>query len=474
MSRGKLYLHIGNCKTGTTALQTFFERNRDTLAADGLYYPRTGTEYFSYNHWSLMYEYIADYSRVWPVPGAYRRHPGGFAGLFADLAQEIDRPLAAGQDVLLSCEGLFFDNRRRQDVTRLLEWFAPYDLQVVVYLRRQVDMLDSMVNELVKNGDIVYQQGGGEPFARELIIPYHRRLRWWADALGAERLTVRPYEKSRFRAGRDLFDEFMALVGHPRDDYQALPAEQNTAIRSMPGFLIMNSINRAAATAQQKFRFAALVQAWEQGRELPRYTVLDPALRDLIEAESTPDNAAIAADFLKPGERPLFNDPPAAPHPPPPADMKPSIEDLESFCRFLARHHPQACRRLAAMIAASPIDQAYGEYLGPLRILCAAPATIGATATTDGAAHSPPSTSAGELRRRLDRAEQDLADALDLLAQYHQALRVRTEAADHPPRPDFYRSRLYRYLARPIWAVTGRVRRIPGVRRAARLLRGGR
>lgn len=472
---GKLILHIGNCKTGTTALQAFFELNRDTMAADGLYYPVTGTEYFSYNHWALMYEYIADYSHIWPIPGDYQRHPDGFPGLFAQLQREIDPQLSMGHDVLLSCEGLFFDNRKPEDVTRLLRWFAAYDLRLVVYLRRQQDMLDSMINELVKNGDIVHQDGAGEPFARDLIIPYHDRLSWWAEAVGPRRISVVPYEKSRYSAEHSLFDEFMTLVGHPRDDYQPLAEERNTAIRSLPGFLIMNSINRVAATSQQKHRYAPLVQAWESDRQLPRYTSLDPTLRAYVEQHSAPQNAAIAVEFLDRPDGHLFNDPPVAARPPPPADMKPAIEQLESFCGFLAARHPEAHRRLAAMIAASPAADAYGEYLGPMRILCGQSAT-GPGLDDERRPNADPDRSAPApetriLRQRLQRCEQDLARALSLLEQYHQALATRPAAVAAATQPDFYRSRLYRYVARPIWKVTAGLRRLPGVRHGLHWLR---
>jgi hypothetical protein len=186
-SGGRLTLHIGIHRTGTTGLQRGLAANRDRLAAQGKCYPFAGT-----NHQDI----------------AWALHRGKLDG--KGLGKQLE-PYAGQGHIIMSGEDFC--------IHRELGWLAPlkavYDVEAVVYLRRQDHWLMSWYNQHVK-----------WPFSRRHAVmtpkeflgcldefywlDFEKMLALWEAALGREKVHVRVIEKGQVT---DAIGDFLAITG---------------------------------------------------------------------------------------------------------------------------------------------------------------------------------------------------------------------------------------------------------------------
>ena len=125
---------------------------------------------------------------------------------------------------------------------------------------------------------------------------------------------------------------------------------------------------------------------------------------------------------------------------------------LADFHDYLVRHQPSAPRQLSSLIAGTPNNEAYGEHLGPLRILCHSEVSGD---EPDGPSPISADDEVEQLRRQPQQTEGELMPAFFLLDQYKRTLQSHPappliQTSPPPPASDFLNSRLYRYVARPI------------------------
>jgi hypothetical protein len=200
MSKKTLYLHIGMGKTGTTALQDFFWANRKTLAEDGVSYPDLGVQ--SGAHHLLSPRVPPFLKNIWA---------------FIDVNTWVRELAVDSQDtILLSSELIAWaaDDVARAFCRVLQEWFEP---KVVIYLRRQDNLIMAGYNQQVKAGTQLRELRGTLQHQLDRF-DYDKRLAPWSGVLGDANIVVRPYERGQFFEG-DIRKDFLHHVfGLPVDD----------------------------------------------------------------------------------------------------------------------------------------------------------------------------------------------------------------------------------------------------------------
>lgn len=184
---GRLTLHIGIHRTGTTGLQRALAANRQELSAQGKCYPFEET-----NHQKIAW--------------ALHRGKLGGKGLVKQLMPVLD-----AEHIILSGEDFC--------IHRDLGWVAALreirDVEAIVYLRRQDHWIMSWYNQHVK-----------WPFSRRhstmtpteflgCIDEFHwldfdKMLSLWEGALGRDKVHVRVIEKAQVT---DAIGDFFALTG---------------------------------------------------------------------------------------------------------------------------------------------------------------------------------------------------------------------------------------------------------------------
>lgn len=326
----KLVLHIGQHKTGSTALQSFLTRHAAGLSERGLLYPAEppsthGVRSFSISHYRLfvllrreVLEAVgerAEAERFWEKQRRFCAPFGSVQDFFEALESERTR-LGAGT-VILSAEDLF-DLQSAHEIAFSPDWvkagaqllarFAAtfhYAPRVVAYVRRQDHLLAAHYGEYIKGnpGQDVEFGAFAEAFAPRLRT--HAILAPWVAAFGAEHVAVRPYEAAVQSSGivSDFFDQALGL-SVPSGLTQPLDALSRNASPDRDHLEFLRHLRRGslrggAFIQERDVLAAARLEATGAGRGTGIGAWLSPqARRDLL-AVHAEGNAALAR--LTPG-----------------------------------------------------------------------------------------------------------------------------------------------------------------------------
>ncbi len=185
-----LVIHIGLGKTGTTALQSFFWNESEFLAKNDISYPRIAI--------------VKDAQHlVYPSP-IYRS--GETVGL-NELISHISSLKTS--KVIISSELIASSNKKDIEIiTNKLK--KNFNVKIVVYLRRQDDMIEASYNQAVKKGfeSIPLQSVLGSYIENTNYIEI---LEMWSKIVGQENVIVRVYCFSEFYK-HDIRRDFMKAV----------------------------------------------------------------------------------------------------------------------------------------------------------------------------------------------------------------------------------------------------------------------
>lgn len=206
-----LYIHIGHYKTGTTALQVFFERSEGFLKKHGLSYPRVcyhnskhSAFAFSILHAAgvekLMYNYSDSAS------------PEAMWGELFDTVMSARVP-----NMLISSEE-FMRMGQFPAATNILSKILnsrPEGLTVkaIVYLRDPASHLHSWYNQLIKmNFPVANLNAAVDGDIEDIHFNYRKALSPWIDILGQGNVIIRPYLHDRSNPGA-LHEDFFRILG---------------------------------------------------------------------------------------------------------------------------------------------------------------------------------------------------------------------------------------------------------------------
>lgn len=244
---GRVDLHIGVEKTGSSTLQRAFDDARPALAADGVLYPRAVGRA---NHTALAVIGCDD-----DVVDDLRRRrrlldPQAVDDFRVRTQRALRREVedAAPTRVVLSGEHCSSRLQSVAEVQRLADWLDETlggELHVHVYLRRQDRMCESRHSTAVRAGvSDRLEVPGPEEIAR--LYDFELLLDRWAAVVGDDHLHPRVYERQRLVDG-DIVADFAAALALPapsgrgdRDANTALdaPTQEFVALlnRTVPRF----------------------------------------------------------------------------------------------------------------------------------------------------------------------------------------------------------------------------------------------
>ncbi len=261
----KIILHIGNYKTGTSALQNFLFNNRQQLLKYHIYYGNTWK--IVNNHTGLAFAILKEALEKYGL-----LH---FCSDLKDLEEEPDTiatkirfiaEVRGATTIIISHEGFFADllqvsaglssNLKFQDIdnvniyicTRLKQLFP--EAQIVCYLRRQDLYIESMYMEYCK----VPWRTWEFPIAfctfykkQKLCLDYFNQISRWKKYFG-NKLSVKIYEKENLLNKDIIFDFLCYYVGIKTDDIskfqQISISEKNASLsRDALEHKLLNKIN---------------------------------------------------------------------------------------------------------------------------------------------------------------------------------------------------------------------------------------
>lgn len=204
----KLFLHIGFNKTGSTSIQKDLALNAGALLAQGILYPfRPAAPYMQGRQHVPLAAAIPERKVSWLKKTKRPTLDRAYEALFADLETQ------AFDTLLLSSESFGGRDMDARKVAWLQERFTDFDIHVVAYIRRQDGYLLSTYQQGIKGG--ATKPFDFASYQSRQTLKFAARLDLWRDALGAEKVHVRPFEPRLWPEG-GLLADFLQTIGAQR------------------------------------------------------------------------------------------------------------------------------------------------------------------------------------------------------------------------------------------------------------------
>ena len=147
----KLYFHIGTHKTGTTTIQNILYNNRNLLEYKfDLKYAETGLVHNLGKHGEFF---------------KYANEKDAFYNLLLSLKKEILKTYS--NSILISDESLFKVFYKKNNIDSIKEILNDIDIYFIVFIRRQDELLESLLNQRVKSNRIFYDAFDIEDFIQK-------------------------------------------------------------------------------------------------------------------------------------------------------------------------------------------------------------------------------------------------------------------------------------------------------------------
>lgn len=218
-----LYVHVGQPKTGTTALQVFCLKNRKVLNKKGYEYP-----FFEYK-----YKHINRRRNGHFLVGIVRDEDGN--RLKEEEARLMKEGLALVEDAFRKYDHVVLSDERLWHASKgplFAYWNVlkehsekhGYVVKMIVYLRRQDVFATSWRNQMIKNGfEGAYGQYRWKEWLEKdtpgIVLDYYWLLEKIAAVIGKQNVKVRIYDRAWLeRDGGNIYTDFLDAIDLKWDD----------------------------------------------------------------------------------------------------------------------------------------------------------------------------------------------------------------------------------------------------------------
>lgn len=319
----RFILHVGQSKTGTTAIQSFLSENRSHLRKSGFLYPdifKFGMPLYALNHTQVAWSLIGKKSSI----GV------SFEEFLGGIEEELNKEPSL-HTVILSSEA-FLGEPHIWDCNSKAEWYKArlakiktlidllnrYQITVVVYLRRQDYWVNSAYNHFVKVERLVGSQHFSDIYQFiDVMAPrldYAEEIRTWRSFVGPESMIVRPFERAQLHNG-DVVSDFLYRIGFDEADHNFIHTTNfDTRNKGLPRslFEVKRILNQEPKSkAQERTLIWALQKLAEDmptsGTEWD--FLLTASERSALLQHYYKSNSWLASNYPIAGESCFFHDP---------------------------------------------------------------------------------------------------------------------------------------------------------------------
>jgi hypothetical protein len=278
----RLILHIGSPKTGSTPLQCFLSRNQSRLLKSAsILYPNSGR--IGWAHHNIAYEYGGKH-----LQSKFKLGCGGLLDVLSEFR------LSTASTLLLSSEAFF--HYGRESYLRLVENLGSLEINVMFFLRRQEEYLQSGYQQIHKYArvlDMPLEFG----IRKKNIANYHLLIDKLTVIFGCNSVFAIPYLNRD--TGFDVRQSFCSSLGIATNsfDFSLPPCGENASldIHSHTFFRYLFSSGQASPSAGLPTRLVSDVHAFARNRSESnvKYTFLDQYQSDLLRMEFRHSNGKL-------------------------------------------------------------------------------------------------------------------------------------------------------------------------------------
>lgn len=307
----RIVLHIGTEKTGTTTLQSALVDNKASLTEHGIAYLHSAS---GINAQDLAQASLPDdthnnyFVRKRIETSGAKKHFR--EKVFNGYARELGRAAHDADTVIISSEHFHSQLRTVDSIKQVRELVAPYatEIEVVCYLRRQVDMVVSFYSTALKAG---WSPSFSE-FVERMLKPgqyycnFRKLLDNWEWIFGRGALRVKRFGQGLLYKG-DMIDDFLSVCRLPASAIKRRPANINESVNHL-GQVLLREYNRTvgggparAVPAQVRRTRQAIADAFQgKGQQLPAARAKE------LQSRFDTSNEAVRAEWF-PQESDLFS-----------------------------------------------------------------------------------------------------------------------------------------------------------------------
>ncbi len=245
----KTIIHIGNYKTGTSALQNFLFKNSDRLMEYGIYYGNVWK--IVNNHAGFAFallkealEYIGK-EELCPELKEVDLNPAAQYNKMQFIAEN-----RGAKKLIISHEGLFADllqmsaglfSNSSSDITKQVNSYIRHrvkeiipEAEIVCYLRRQDKYIESMYSEYCK---VPWRENELPVTIDEfmekniLCLNYYDEIKEWKELFG-DNVKINIYERNKLYKNDIVADFFHKYIGISEMDFEKMEKNQLSELNS--------------------------------------------------------------------------------------------------------------------------------------------------------------------------------------------------------------------------------------------------
>jgi hypothetical protein len=189
----RLIIHIGTEKTGTTSIQEYFSANADDLLkSHSVLYPKFGYSGLAQFELVAALHPMCNSGRLAEFAPKKEYNPdetwSEFCQLIKDSGEEMVLISSEHFSSRLNAEGVAFIKKK------LDKELPEYKVEIVIYLRNQVDMFQSSYSTYIKTGGTksifeLFKEMGGNG----IYYNFYNLVRLWSDQFGKDAMVVRNF-----------------------------------------------------------------------------------------------------------------------------------------------------------------------------------------------------------------------------------------------------------------------------------------